>query len=60
MSPEEQSLTMTHQNNNSVSVGYTNEKTRAAISLIKTAANAGLAEANSILGQIYEIGGFEN
>jgi hypothetical protein len=36
------------------------QKTRAAISLIKTAANAGLAEANSILGQIYEIGGYEN
>jgi len=44
----------------SASVGLTSEKSKIAINLIKNAARTGLAEANAILGQIYEIGGYEN
>jgi len=52
---------MTNTNQNiSASVGFASEKAKTAITLLKSSAASGLAEANSILGQIYETGGYEN
>ena len=46
--------------NVSASAGLVNDRQKTAVNLLKAAADKGLAEAKSVLGHIYELGGYEN
>jgi hypothetical protein len=42
------------------SIAIVNERAKMAIKLLKIAAETGHTEANTVLGRIYETGGFED